>query len=145
MSQIVMKIDVEANFRYLWLKYVTGANLDQHCARGLSGSYSKALKNKPGEQIITIDEHQAKVIYLCGVSAPYKWDKNFHLAMIHSPGDNIDYESNGIKVTISNAKRIEFEGYDARTLSSNPNKDKREFHTCRNWIFANYATVNGLL
>lgn len=145
MSQPEMQIDVTANFRYLWLKYVTGVNLDQHCAKGLSGKYSKALANKQGEQKIILDEHPAKAIYLCGVSAPYKWEKNFHLAMLPSPGDSIEYESNGIRVAIANARRIEFEGYDARNLSSNPNRERREFHTCRNWIFANYATVNGLI
>ena len=145
MSQPEMKINVNADFKYLWLKYVTGANIGQHSERGLTGSYSNARKNQQGEQTIILDEHQSKAIYLCGVSTPYRWEKNFFLAMLPSPGDIIEHESNGIRVAITNAKRILFEEYDAFNLSSNQNRERKEYYACRNWIFANYAIVNGIL
>lgn len=145
MSPIETTIEVNAGFKYLWLKYVTGTNLDQHCARCLNGQYSKKVSPDMDKRTIMLDEFPHKAIYLCGVAIPYKWDNNFHLAMIHAPGEIITFSSNGIEVIAKNARRIMFEDFNAKELSSNSNRTKREYHTCRNWIFANYAVANTLL
>lgn len=33
----------DRGYRYLWLKYVTGIDLSQHCARSLHGPYSPSV------------------------------------------------------------------------------------------------------
>ncbi len=140
-----LSIEVEAPFRYLWLKYVTGVNLNIHCAGGLKGKYSTEISNKTKSAEMVLDEHEAKAYYLCGVSTPYNWAKNFHLAFISAPGSSLLYESNGIAVNIKNVQRVQFEEYNARMQSQSEKRDRKEFYTCRNWIFANYALKNNLL
>lgn len=142
----IASIEISAPFRYLWLKYITGANLNHHCAKGLLGSYSKRISPRTGkEEGIILSEHPAKILYLCGVSSPYRWEKNFHLAFLPEQGAHIEYESNGIAITIANAERIHFEAYNAKDRSQSEHRDKAAYHTCRNWICANYCMENGLL
>ena len=134
----IKTLSVTKPFRYLWLKSVEGVNLDVHCAKSLIGQYDKRIGNT------VIEVHDVyltqNVYYLCGVSMPYKWANNFHLAFRHKPGVILKYEDNGISVTIQNAERIEFSENDVDW--SLPQAKKREYHTCRNWQFANWYKNN---
>ena len=131
----IKSISIEAPFLYLWLKYVTDVDLSVHCARCLIGAYSKRIDTKMTEaQDIRLDEAPAKVYYLCGVSRPYMWVKNFHLAFREKEGATLEYESNGIHIIIENAERIEFGEEDI--APDDPNRRKKVYRTCRNWQFA---------
>ena len=144
---IIEHIGITAPFRYLWLKYVRGVDLNVHCADCLLGDYSELVSPELGleEHDLTLDEYQGEIFYLCGVSKPYNWDRNFHLAFRHAPGEKFTCEEHGVSVTIANAQRIDFETFDARNKAKGPNRSKLVFNTCRNWIFANYAQQSGLL
>lgn len=117
------------------MKYVTGVNLNVHCARCLTGSYSKQIDNKGAKHIpIVLDEAEAKYFYICGVAYPYKWENNFHLAFRYKEGSELVLNENGISITIMNAERIkivEMPTYD------HWNGHKQSYKTCRNWQFAN--------
>lgn len=121
-------------FRYLWLKSVTGVNLNVHCARCLKGTYDDRISPEAGEL------HDIELIgdlyYLCGVAKPYCWANNFHLAFKQKDGATLRYSDNGISVIIENAERIEITA-DAIDHSL-PQAEKKEFSTCRNWQFANW-------
>ena len=103
----IKEIKVNNKFRYLWLKYIMKTQLSVHCAQCLVGEYSEKINPNIGEKHkIQLDEAPAKAYYLCGVSSPYNWNKNFHLAFIEKEGETININENGIEIIIENAKRI---------------------------------------
>lgn len=135
---IIQKMTVTKPFRYLWLKSVKGVNLDEHCAKCILGEYSGAISTK-GREFHDI-QLSGDMYYLCGVSQPYKWENNFHLAFRYKKGEAIAYDSNGISVVILNAERIVFSEADIDL--HHPNASKRAYSTCRNWQFANWYRKN---
>ena len=103
MSIVIKKLENNRNWMYLWGKYVTGINLNNHCAKSLLGNYSKKIdKNKASESNIKLDEFNSDIFYLCGVSKPYKWNENFHLAIRYKEGNNIVINRNGLCRRTSN-------------------------------------------
>lgn len=134
MQPTILHIEQTRKFRYLWLKYITGVSLDRHCARCFRGYYSDQISARVLSRTdILLDEYQAKYFYLCGVSSPYRWEDNFHLAFRSKPGASIDVNEKGIRVKIADAERIDIvrrETYD------HPMGEKPEYYTCRNWQFA---------
>lgn len=125
--------ETRQRFRYLWAKYVTGINLNVHCARCLLGDYSK--KVAPDKCIINavFDEHQSKYYYICGVSTPYVWANNFHVAFEFCPNNILDYDDGNTHIVIENAKQIPIIAQSYRDTKVYNNKS---FTTCRNWQFA---------
>jgi hypothetical protein len=104
---IIKTIKSEADFKYLWLKYVDGYDLNNHCARSLIGGYSKKIHNKISiENELILNEFNSRVYYLCGVSLPFNYNNNFHLAFKYSKGKIISLKENGIQILIENAERI---------------------------------------
>lgn len=138
---VVEKIKVSSSFKYLWLKYVNNVNLDVHCAKSLIGEYSKKITTKQGEFYnIALDESDYKAIYLCGVSYPYVWENNFHLAFKYSEGKTLYYNSNGIEIILKNAVRLPI---DIKYVDfSHPKAKFKSYHTCRNWQFAHWFYKN---
>ncbi len=131
----IKSITVTAPMTYLWLKYVTGVDLSQHCAKGLIGAYSKHIKaDLSHAENIDLNEAPANIFYLCGVSKPFRWVKNFHLAFRHKEGETLEFKSNGVHVVIENAERITFSADDI--APDDPNAHKKAYSTCRNWQFA---------
>lgn len=125
------------SYKYLWLKYVTGFNLDVHCARCLLGNYSKkvgvySLYNGAMHNI-ELDEYPYRYIYLCGVTIPYRWENNLHLALEYCEGGYVVFDECGVHVEVENAKRIEIK---TRPYYAHPKGHLREYNTCRNWRFA---------
>ena len=121
-------------FRYFWGKRVTGFNPQHHCAKCLSGDYIKTVSarmigNHP--HMLGMD---GDLIYLCGVSSPYKWDNNLHLALIcDSTAESFTHNLyNGQILKISGARPIEFNNIAA--LNQFPYLSK-SFLTCRNFQF----------
>lgn len=134
MPTIAITINSNIRFRYLWLKYVTGVNLHRHCANALKGQYSEKVKpQRPSPFVVKLDEFDADVFYLCGVSQPYVWANNFHLAFEKAEGEQIAISRNGIGVTGANVREIVIRPEFTET----PHSHLREFNTCRNWLFAN--------
>tara|TARA_R110000796_G_scaffold5192_1_gene19762 strand:- start:2800 stop:3225 length:426 start_codon:yes stop_codon:yes gene_type:complete len=130
----IKQIDVNSDFKYLWLKYVDGYNLDNHCARCLLGNYSKIIHAKlESTSELVLNEFDSRVYYLCGVSSPYNYYKNFHLAFKYSNGNSISINENGINIEIINAERITIE---TEIIYNHEKGNKKAFYTCRNWQFA---------
>ncbi len=140
----IKKINVTGSFKYLWLKYINDIDLTNHCAKCLLGTYSKKVSNKTQEEFdIKLDESDAVVYYLCGVSMPYNWNKNFHLAFKEKEGSILKYDFNGIEIELENAERILFSKDDIDL--ADPNANKAVFATCRNWQFAYHLRKNNIL
>lgn len=134
MNRSIVQLSLHRKFSYLWLKYVTGTDLEQHCAKCLLGKYSNRVS--PEKQVysseIQLNESSAKYLYLCGVSHPYEWDENFHLAWRVKEGSEIQFEEKGISGIIKNAERIPILPAPA---GSHKRQTRKEFATCRNWQF----------
>lgn len=126
-------------FKYLWMKYVNGVDLSHHCANALKGSYSKIINPKVEQLVVkSLDEDFASFIYICGVATPYKWENNFHLAMMPKKHESIGIARNGIEITVHDAIEIpitKLEEYH------HPKGNVPAFNTCRNWQFA-YQIAN---
>ena len=102
------------NFKYLWLKYVTGFDLSVHCANCLIGNYSKKIPIK--DNTVLLDEFEAKYYYLCGVSIPYKWEDNLHIAFRYKEGGCIQYNDGHTRVVISDAEAIKIKSLNSYDL-----------------------------
>lgn len=132
---IIDDIRVEKKFKYIWLKTVKDVDLTHHCAKCLIGDYdSRISKNTKHE--INIKLKDDCIYYLCGVSFPYVWKNNFHLAFIHCENSTIELNENGIYIKITGAKELPITTDYIDT--NNEYRTKKEFYTCRNWQFANY-------
>lgn len=127
-------INVSKPFRYLWLKNIVGVSLSVHCAGCLRGTYSKAVN--PNMQHAENIELENGVYYLCGVSKPYVWQNNFHLAFEYCKGETLHYQNNGIEVEIEDAVSLPIS--EKYIDTNNPHSDERQYRTCRNWQFAHY-------
>ena len=141
MSVAIENLKINGKFKYLWLKYVTGVNLDVHCAKCLLGQYSTAVKKDADfTPEIVLDEFPAEIFYLCGVSFPYKWENNFHLAFEYAPGESFEVNENNILCTLRNARRIPIMT-EAMERVNHPRIGNKSYSTCRNWQFANFLEM----
>ncbi len=121
---------------------MTGFNLETHCAKSLLGVYSKKVNNYRDQyQGVKLNEANATFYYLCGVTTPYRWDKNLHIAFEYSEGDRILRSWNGDEILISDAKEIIIK--DLGEYNLHPKGVDKVYNSCRNWRFA-YQNVNQL-
>lgn len=132
MATITLEKNLEG-FRYFWAKAVTGFTPSVHCARCLKGSYVKAVNNRMSAGSTEVG-NPGEIIYICGVSTPYKWANNFHLVLLCSEdAEPFSVELyNGIAISVSGANRINFDASAAKRLF--PEKGSN-FLTCRNFQF----------
>lgn len=127
---------IDRKFSSLWLKSVYDVKLDKHCINCLVGERDYRIKQEVGCEFSLAPT----VYYLCGVTYPYVWANNFHLAFQPKEGSTINITRKGLSLTITNAEEIMFSEDDIdKTL---PNADDPKYYTCRNWQFANYFNTH---
>lgn len=134
------------NFRFLWLKYVAGFDLSVHCARCLVGTYSSHFsKHGKVKRLVgaRLNEAPAQFYYLCGVTEPYRWKDNLHVAFRYKPGSVLQYDDGKTGIVIEDAERIEIRKLPDYHLE--PHGYDRNYHTCRNWRFAYQIVHDGQL
>lgn len=131
---IIKEFKTDREWKYLWGKYVAGVDLSVHCARCLLGEYEQAF-NAGTKRLHDLQlKKKSNVFYICGVSSPFVWEQNFHLAIIESAGDVVDVERNGVRVVIADAKELPIE-FSMENCTDYRKRFPR-FGTCRNWQFA---------
>lgn len=141
----IERIELTEDFKYLWLYYITGINLENHCQKSFKGKlcqYVNFKNNGHLEENIVLDENDKDYYYLCGAHTHEVWENNFHLAFKKEEGSIIEVEEHGIKVKIVNAKRIIFSEDDIDR--SYPHADEKKYYTCRNWQFAHYLNNHNI-
>lgn len=125
-------------YRYLWLKYVHGVNLKEHCIRCLRGPREPQVRNGVA-RLDNITLHEAPAYYLCGVEEHFTWAKNLHIAFREKEGSVIDLDNDFVKCRIIDAEEIPISTqYIDWSL---PQADDPRFNTCRNWQFANMCAA----
>lgn len=143
----IPKIAIERGqrqYRYLWLKYVTGIDLSRHCARSLHGRYSRHVNAESQDVEVRLDEYPHSLAwYLCGVTTrPYRWEDNPHLALEAAPGHTEKLSLQDLTVTVNGARPIHFD--DRHIDPEHPCANRQEFSSCRNWQFAHYLHAHGV-
>lgn len=134
MSPIIRSLKVKGHFRFLWLKSVTGVSLSVHCAGCLKGTYDSRI-NPTVSYVEDLEPVEAKAYYLCGVSKPYKWSKNLHVAFVYAEDESFEVKENGIVMMVDNARRIQITD-EAMNRSASKHLGNAQYNTCRNWQFA---------
>ncbi|MFG2143629.1 hypothetical protein ACGFRG_05435 [Streptomyces sp. NPDC048696] len=131
-------------YRYLWLKNVTGIDLSRHCARSLHGAYDRHVSPEATDIEVTLTSSPHTLAwYLCGVTIhPYRWEENPHLALEAAPGHTEELGVQDLTVEISGLRPISFS--EDCIDATHPHAHDREFRTCRNWQFAHHLKNEGV-
>jgi hypothetical protein len=132
----------KGKLEYLWLEYIESVDLEQHCKRTFIGTTSRKVgtrlisgaRNPVIFKHVILNEGDARAFYLCGVSDPYVWRNNVHLAFVADQNSTIEFDSHSIHAVIVGARQIEITRDDIDF--NHPKAHDRFFHTCRNWQFA---------
>ena len=121
-------------FKYFWMKHVTGFDSSVHCARCLRGGYEQLVGTRMiVNEAIPLLVKPGAVLYLCGVSTPYRWDMNLHVAVEPHEGGVVAITTyTGDVITFHGAREIKFD--DAAARSRFPGRGDA-FLTCRNFQF----------
>ena len=146
MNETNMKIflDIKVPSEFFWVRKIRDVNISKCCAECFIGDSDTRMyhstKQRQTPQYIELEIEPAEryvAYYLCGLAKNYYYQNNTHIAFINAPGEVLRLETSQINVTISNARRIDFEG---EGYIPNPEGEytKRQ-RTCRNWVFANYV------
>lgn len=126
--------ELKGVYKILWLRYIYGVDLSQHCMKCLLGHNDKRVRGYM-RTLRGLKLEESRYYYLCGVDEYWRWNKNLHLAFIPSYGSVIEIDNEFIKCKIHNAKQLPITpDYIDWSL---PQAKNKLFHTCRNWQFAN--------
>lgn len=133
-------LDVKRYHEFFWLRSIRTVNIYRCCAECFIGSRDGRVYwgtyHQPTAHIDieVIEDDKAVAYYLCGLSAGFNWYQNTHVAFIPAAGKTVRIDNANIGLTITDARRINFEDYKPNP----PGNFTRRQRTCRNWIFANY-------
>ena len=131
---------LKGTYKILWLRYVYGVDLSQHCMKSLLGHNDKRVRGYMRE-LRNLQLEEAKWYYLCGVDEYWRWEKNLHLAFVRSLGSEIKIDNEFIQCHIVNARQVKFDNTSIDWAL--PQARNKLFNTCRNWWFANYIARQG--
>lgn len=141
-----LTLEVKRYHEFFWLRDIRGVDITKCCAQCFIGGkdsrvYYGTLHQPTAHIDIEVKEHpKAVAYYLCGLSAGYNWYQNTHIAFVPALGETIFVDNANIRLTITDAKRIDFADYKPNPHGYYTKKQR----TCRNWIFANYIN-DGIL
>jgi hypothetical protein len=130
----VKKLVLKNKYRIVWLRYISGVDLTQHCMKGLLGRNDINFRGYM-RQAENIQLQKAKYYYLCGVDENWTYNNNMHVAFVEKEGSEIKIDNHLFSVHIENARQVKISpDYIDWSLKVSSNK---LYNTCRNWWFAN--------
>ena len=132
---IIRDLLIKRAYRYVWLKYVNGFDLTQHCAKCLQGEYEARI-NRDTMTYHDIELPPSPYYYLCAV---YQYATNIHLAFKEAQGETVTIEDWRYSAVIENARKIRFDASRIDTTLSVARL--KAYNTCRNWQFANWIVT----
>lgn len=137
---MILTLDIKQKCSFFWLRGIRRARIDKCCAKCFVGyTFHEVFegtkyKEKAHVELDIPPDILVKAYYLCGLSRGFKYEDNTHVAFVPCKGENIEIENERIRLTITDARQIDFESY-----KPNPEGEfTDEQRACRNWIFANY-------
>lgn len=136
----IVEFSTTERFSYLWMKYINGFDLNVHCARCLLGEYSKIFPYGKAVRYLNnevLNEYGAKYYYICGVTKPYRWKDNLHIAFRYKEGSGFIYNDGRTRLVMDNAEQIIIREQKEYRIQFG---DLAAYNTCRNWRFAYQMT-----
>lgn len=132
----------EQNYRFFWLKRVEAVDLDLHCQPCLLGPKSMKVRTRMFWQadrpfrIVNqpLEKSSTGIYYMCGVTIPHVWKRNFHLAFRRAPGHVLRKKWFGVAVEIENAVELYID--EVFIEKEHPRYREISYRTCRNAQFA---------
>ena len=107
---VTARSDQVQGFRYLWMKRVWDFRPSQCCAQCLTGPYVEGIGPDMGPVELRIPAEEGEVFYLCGVSKPYDYALNLHLALRAKPGASALIDSyRGDRFEVLDAEGVPFD------------------------------------
>jgi len=152
-NEIQLLHNLEPNeFKWLWMKYVTGINDEKHCTNCLRGKYGKLLsKHFPrlaATKTLTLDEQPLgsfAAIYICGViKRGYprsNYAHNLHTVIRKSMGNTDCFEFENWRLEVINGVFESIPG--EQDLPTKYQELPPEFTTCRIFRWAVCSDLNG--
>ena len=144
MSEITLTLHRDDNFSSIWLKGVRAVDLNTHCITTFIGSRYKVIDRKLPVQTFSIEPAVGEeALYLCGVTYPYRWADNAHLAIRPNPDAQWHGDAHvpGLRVTMLGAEPI-FGWGESDVDPNHPMFGDRLYRTCRNLQFGWWAHAN---
>ena len=136
-----LEMEIKQPPEFFWLIKIRSVDITQCCKRCFNGDSMPELyhatKSCLAPKNIKLEiapEYRFKAYYLCGLSKGFVHELNTHIAFLFKRGETLSYESGQVRVRISNAECINFEGYCPNPKGTFSDWQRK----CRNWIFANY-------
>ena len=80
--------EMKGVYKILWLRYIYGVDLTNHCMKSLLGHNDKRVRGYM-RYLHDLKLEEARWYYLCGVDQNFIWEKNLHLAFVESSGSEI--------------------------------------------------------
>lgn len=135
-----LTLEIKQRCSFFWLRGIRSVRIDKCCAQCFIGDkfnevYEQTrFKDKALVELdITPDSH-VKAYYLCGLSRGFVYNNNTHVAFVPCEGQSIHIENANIRLDITDARQIDFQGYTPHPKGIYTHEQR----TCRSWIFANY-------
>lgn len=135
-----LTLEIKQKCNFFWLRGIRRARIDKCCAQCFIGEAYHEIyegtryKDKALVEFDIPHDDTIKAYYLCGLSRGFCYDNNTHVAFVPCEGQNIEIDNDKIRLVITDARQIDFQGYKPNPVGL----FTREQRTCRNWIFANY-------
>jgi hypothetical protein len=135
--RIVSRYSRFFGFGSFWAKNVIGFDHTHHCIECLIGDRIEQVnKRLPVNTDVDIGYGDGDIIYVCGVTYPYRWRNNFHLPVIGKQGAVAQKATwNGSLIEIYDAVEMPFDDSKAVKLYKDLG---RIYTTCRNFQFGVY-------
>lgn len=135
----VISLNRTDTYSSIWLKYVRAVDLTVRCINCLVGDRA-TIQLRAERQSIPLNEYTTPLAwYLCGVSSPYRWSANAHLAFEPAPGEHWHGPAlvPGLTVTLLHARPIT--GWGEHSIpADSPCRWNHDFRMCRNYQFAHH-------
>lgn len=132
--------EMKGVYKILWLRYIYGVDLTNHCMKSLLGHNDKRVRGYM-RYLHDLKLEETRWYYLCGVDQNFIWEKNLHLAFVESAGSEIILDNEFIRCHIVNARQVKIDNTSINW--SLPQARNKLFNTCRNWWFANWLAKRG--
>lgn len=134
----IINIRLKGTYKILWLRYITGVNLREHCMKSFLGTNDKRVRGFTFE-FKDMALEKSEFYYFCGVDVNWDYNKNIHLAFREKQGSVIKIDNQLYSAEIQNAEQLPISN---KCINHNlPQSKNKLYNTCRNWWFANQLAV----
>jgi len=135
----ILECNVKVAVKFSWLKYVTGSNIKEHCAKSLVGTYEQRINRWGQPNCAGLVLPESPFYYFCCVTNQYK--TNVHVAWREAKGKTMVVENELVRMVVEDAEQLPI---DNRSIYRELHVSQDwHYSTCRNWWFASWLKRQG--